>query len=564
LAASLLTWMFLNWLVPEGGVASAQDQPTPTPIAEETEEPIVTATATAVPSLQIRITAELAPDGDLDGDSVIDPGDTLNYVIRVANASNVPTGPIEVVFLYDAAFIGATTVLTEGGALDAGQVVWGVDQLGPSEERVFQLSAILNRRFPPGRTQVQASVVVRSGAAELARVGGTPVEVLGPNLRITDISTELVTDTGQTGRINPGDTVRFIIGYSNTGGGPSGEATLTADYPDELTKALVGNPDNAEDADGVLAWQLGSVPASSEVNTVRFTVTLADTFPPGVVSYDVPIALRSAAVVLDQRMASLAIAGPSLLITPRVEFVADGDGDGLVDPGDIIQTTLQVANVGSEPTSNIVVTVSYEVAVLEITAVEQEGVSDTQAGTLTWTLAGLEAGANQLLTYQGRVRALVAGQANLVMSVVTTSNEISLVRSEVVVAADAPTPTPEIGPTATPSVSETRPAQGQGILGPYAIAILIGAFLVISILAIVFVASRVLPSTTEEREAVDTPEERADHRRMVRELIEGVVLTAILFSVMILGLQNTLDKDSVNSIIAGIVGYVAGRVASSR
>jgi hypothetical protein len=33
---------------------------------------------------------------------------------------------------------------------------------------------------------------------------------------------------------------------------------------------------------------------------------------------------------------------------------------------------------------------------------------------------------------------------------------------------------------------------------------------------------------------------------------------------MILGLQNALDQNSVNSIIAGIVGYVGGRVASSR
>jgi hypothetical protein len=83
-------------------------------------------------------------------------------------------------------------------------------------------------------------------------------------------------------------------------------------------------------------------------------------------------------------------------------------------------------------------------------------------------------------------------------------------------------------------------------------------------LSIVYVASRVLPGTAEEREELDTVEERADHRRMVRELMEGIILTAILFSVMILGLQNALDQNSVNSIIAGIVGYVAGRVASSR
>jgi hypothetical protein len=130
--------------------------------------------------------------------------------------------------------------------------------------------------------------------------------------------------------------------------------------------------------------------------------------------------------------------------------------------------------------------------------------------------------------------------------------------------ADSPALTATAGPTGTPSIQETRPAQGQGILGSYAIALLIGIFLMLSLLSIVYVASRVLPGTPEERESLDSVEERADHRRMVRELMEGIILTAILFSVMILGLQNALDQDSVNSIIAGIVGYVAGRVASSR
>jgi hypothetical protein len=150
------------------------------------------------------------------------------------------------------------------------------------------------------------------------------------------------------------------------------------------------------------------------------------------------------------------------------------------------------------------------------------------------------------------------------MSTVVTSDQTGESRLEVLVALNAPPLTPTPGPTATPSIQQTRPAQGQGILGAYAIALLIGSFLVLSLLSIVYVASRVLPGTVEERETLDTEEERADNRRLVRELLEGVILTAILFSVMILGLQNALDQNSVNSIIAGIVGYVGGRVASSR
>jgi hypothetical protein len=276
------------------------------------------------------------------------------------------------------------------------------------------------------------------------------------------------------------------------------------------------------------------------------------------------VSIRAATQVLSEHTATVAIAGPSLLVTPRVEFVTDADGDGLVDVGDIVQITLQVANVGSEPASSITVAASYDSTQLEVTSVEQEGVNDAQAGTLTWQVDTLDGGASQLLPFQVGVRTLTPGLPSFVINVVTSSDEAGLAPSEVMIAVDAPSPTPTAGPTTQPSVSEVGPAQGQGLLGAYAIAILIGTFLVVSVLAIVYVASRVLPSTAEEREAADTVEERADHRRMVRELIEGIILTAILFSVMILGLQNTLDKDSVNSIIAGIVGYVAGRVASSR
>jgi hypothetical protein len=123
-------------------------------------------------------------------------------------------------------------------------------------------------------------------------------------------------------------------------------------------------------------------------------------------------------------------------------------------------------------------------------------------------------------------------------------------------------PESEISPT--PYSSEVRPAQGQGLLSSTAVAVLVGTFLFVSLLALVYVASRVLPNTPEEREALDTEEERTANRRLVRELVEGIILTAILFSVMVLGLQNALDRNSINSIIAGIVGYVAGRVASQK
>lgn len=280
--------------------------------------------------------------------------------------------------------------------------------------------------------------------------------------------------------------------------------------------------------------------------------------------YTLPIAIRGTTATLDERTLEVPVSGPSLVITPRAEFVADADGDGLADPGDLVKVVLPYGNVGTEGALNVVLTAQYDPEQLEISLVEQDGVQDIEAGTITWSLSALDADAPGVVTFQGRVSMLPAGLENLTLSATIVSDQTAPTRRELLVPVDAPVPTPEGGPTPTaaPQYSESRPAQGQGILTGTTIAVLIGLFLMFGLLSIVYVGSRVLPGTPEERDT-DDEAERLAHRRLVRELVEGVVLIAILFSVMVLGLQNALDQDSVNSIIAGIVGYVAGRVASS-
>ncbi len=566
LAASLLTWFVLGSLQVGAGVAAAQDDPTPTSIGnlqEPTQTAQPSATATALPTVQLRATSELQADGDVDGDGVADPGDTVVYSIRVSNSGQEVIGPLEISLLYDPNFVSTTTSVTEGGLFDAGTVEWTVPRLEPGAEAIFQVGATLNRRFPPGRTLVQATAVARIDGTEIARIGAAPVEVAGPNVGFTEVRAELVTDTAENGQIDPGDTVRITLGFANTGGGVSQDVTVAADYPEELTDLITSNPQNGEDIDGRLVWQIGSIPAG-EQRSVQFTVRLAGQFPAGVTTYNLALSLRGATTILEERTESIDVAGPNLLVTPRVELVTDADADGAIDPGDTVRTTLQVVNVGTEPATNIVVTALYNTQQFETISVGEGGADEPATGTLTWTLPSLNPGANQLLTYVTRVRVLPTSLDNLLVTVTVASEQTQTSRSEVAFPVDVPLPTPTSGPVPTPSISEVRPAQGQGILGAYSIAFLIGAFLILSLLSIVYVASRVLPGTSEERAEIDTLEERTDHRRMVRELLEGIVLTAILFSVMVLGLQNALDQDSVNSIIAGIVGYVAGRVASSR
>jgi hypothetical protein len=556
LAAALFTLVALNMLTAGVAVAQEEEEPTPTPI--------LTATATPVPDLIVQASVSFAEDGDLNDDGIVNPGDTMVYAISLVNNGETITGPVTLMAQYDASFISGVANISEGGLGGEGEVVWNFDQVEAGQDINLTFDATMRGRFPAGRTQVTAAVVVKVGTVELARTTAPTVEVLGPNLRLIDESFELITDANENGRIDPGDTVRFAITYQNTGGGPSQEASIIANYPEDLTQAIISTSVEADDIEGQLIWQIGSVPAGGEPQTIAMTVVFKEEFPPGVTTYDLPTTLRSATATLDERTISVPVSGPNVLIQPMVELIADADGDRLADAGDIVEFTFQYENVGTETARNVVVVVGYEVGELVVASIPQDGVLDAEAGTITWTLPALEPGAGSFYKFQGTVGTLAPGLENISVLATLSTEKTAATAQEIRIAVDAPVPTPDFELTPTASlITESRPPQGAGILSGAVVATLIGIFLVFGLLALIYVSSRVLPGSQSERENLDE-EERQLRNRLVREIVEGVVLIAILFSVMLLGLQNTLDQDSVNSIIAGIVGYVAGRVASAR
>ena len=67
LITSLIMLVVMNLMLLASGVAVAQDDPTPTPLA--TVPP--TATSTPLPGLQLQAFVTLNPDGDLNADGVI-------------------------------------------------------------------------------------------------------------------------------------------------------------------------------------------------------------------------------------------------------------------------------------------------------------------------------------------------------------------------------------------------------------------------------------------------------------------------------------------------------------
>jgi uncharacterized repeat protein (TIGR01451 family) len=503
----------------------------------------------------------MAEGGDLDGDSVADPGDTLRYGVTVTNGGAQDSGPVEVVVRLDSTLIGTVTNISDGGAQgEDGEVVWPFDDIASEQEEALTFDATLRSRFPSGRSQLESVALVRSpDGTELARGATLPFEVVGPVLKLDDVSAEIVNDANDSGRLDAGDTVRLTVTYSNTGGSPSSDATVVSNYPEQLVAQIVDNPNDGVD-DGVsINWGVGTVAADGETRQVQYDVQLVSEFPAGVTMVPISAEIRSGGVVRDTDELEISVGGANLTVETEIAFRLDQDGDLRGDTGDEVQFQISFANVGDEPATDVTVTADYNERFLEVFEPSDGGRVDSETGLVTWPLSEVGAGQRTNLTFNARLNALPEGLPVVNTGVRVESPDAPLDESNPVLQLDTAvdvTPEPD---QQEERVLEEGPAAGVGPLDEFAVSVLLGAFLFLSLLAIAFVASRVLTGPPP-----GTPDERGARRSLVRELVEGFILAMILFAVMVLGLQNALDKDSVNSIIAGIVGYVAGRVASQR
>lgn len=520
-----------------------------------------TDTPAPAPMFNVVLTRELAEGGDVDGDGIVDPGDKLHYSVSVSNVSTQGSGPVDVVVRLDSTLIGTVTNISEGGAQGEGSdVVWPFEDIAGGQEETLAFDATLRTRFPSGRSQLNSLALVRSpDGTELARGVTLPLEVVGPILKLDDLSAELVTDANDSGRLDAGDTVRLTIVYSNTGGSPSADATIVSSYPENLVAQVVDNPNDGLD-DGVsLSWGVGTVPADGEMRQVQYDVQLESEFPAGETMVPISAEIRSGGVVRDTAEVDVSVGGANLTVESEIAFRLDQDGDLRGDPGDEVEYQITFANIGDEPATSVTVTADYNERFLEVFDPSDGGRIDADAGVVTWMLSEVGAGQRTNLTFNARLLALPDGLPVINTGVKVESPDAPVDESNPVLQLDTTAEaTPEAGGEEE-TFTEQGPAPGQGPLDEFAVGLLLGGFLFLSLLAISFVATRVLTGPPP-----DTDDERSARRQLVRELIEGFVLSLILFSVMLLGLQNALDKDSVNSIIAGIVGYVAGRVASQR
>ena len=371
--------------------------PTDTPI----ETPIERSPdlrATKVDSLQV----------DVNGDGVVNPGDTIRYTVTISNVGDgVATGvnfsdtpDVNTILVVGSVTTSQGTV-TLGNSADETSVDVDVGTVGVGSSVTIEFNITVNSPLPEGVTEVSNQGIVNDDDPETPETPtddpddptcdpnvdqdcspdptDTPVES-APELRATKVDS-LQIDVNNNGLVNPGDTIRYTVTISNVGDRAATGVDFS-DTPDVNTALVVGSvtisQGNVTLGNNVnetsVGVDVGTVGVGSSV-TIEFDITVNDPLPEGVtevsnqgvVSDDDPDTPDEPTDDPDDPTCDPNVdpeCPPDPTSTPvertpelralKVDSLqVDVNSDGDVNPGDTIRYTITINNVGDEVATGV-------------------------------------------------------------------------------------------------------------------------------------------------------------------------------------------------------------------
>ncbi|WP_374900932.1 DUF7507 domain-containing protein, partial [Brucella endophytica] len=303
--------------------------PTGTPVKSNEDR------ATVPPDQMPRLTIDkVGTLNDLDGDNVIDPGETVDYIFKVTNTGTVTMNNVTV---NDPKLVAAGLTVIESSRT-----------LAPGESFTFHLS----RSYEPSQAEIDAGKVVNTATATGTTPSGTPYES-NPDTEqvppdqvsgLTIKKSGVLNDNDGDDHIDLGETISYSFLVTNTGAvtlsnvtvddtlladrsitvtpgpqtiAPGGSVTFTAVYPPSQADVDAGDVVN-------MATATGTTPTGTPVESNEDRATV----PP------------------DQM--------PRLTID-KVGTLNDLDGDNVIDTGETVDYTFKVTNTGTVTMNNVTV-----------------------------------------------------------------------------------------------------------------------------------------------------------------------------------------------------------------
>jgi len=269
LAVVALSLFLLGYGILWPGGLAAMPMPLETPTPTETPSP--------VPTLILNKEAGEKPVSDLDGDSKVDPGDTIRYTITYSNTGEITATNVILVDDYPETLIASIDNIAGDGEDDGSAITWQLGTLSPREPSSVHYEATLKETLPPDITAVQNEASICSNEVEPIRATQT-VAVQRPELTITKASEEF--DLDEDGLTGAGDIIKYKITYENKGGAVAANVVVVDDYDETLIASIDNISRDGKDDGSAITWELGSV-AADERGSVSYEVTLKETFPLG-------------------------------------------------------------------------------------------------------------------------------------------------------------------------------------------------------------------------------------------------------------------------------------------
>ena len=236
-----------------------------------------------------------------------------------------------------------------------------------------------------------------------------------------------------------------------------------------------------------------------------------------------------------------------LLIEPRTTT-------GSYSPGDELTFTLRVWNTG-ELTEGRPIDVLLVYDTRTFRSPTEGSISEggkVDGGTIAWTIEGnLLPGEDNVreFSFKTAVRSdLTAGVEGTVQAVVSNRGGVLLAQTDPLKIPIVVVTTPE-----PPAASTDTVPQGEGLFHESdSFSLLIGLFFGLGGFSVFLLGALMIYRTQDDDAKAQT----------FFGTTEILLLLIVLFSVIVMGVQNAIDRESINAIIGGIVGYVAGRATT--
>ncbi len=325
---------------------------------------------------------------DVNGNSLPDPGDTLEYTVTITNVGGVDAANVIFTDTPDAnTALEVGSVTTDLGTITGGNtagdtsVAVDIGTLAADGGTVtVTFRVLIDDPLPAGTTQIANQGLV-TGDNFTDRNTDDPDTPDDNDETVTPLETPTVEadkvdalfdDVDGDGVADPGDTLEYTVTLTNTG---SVDATgvIFNDTPDANTTLVDGSVTTSQGAvtlgntsgDTAVEVDVGTLAATSGTATITFQVTIDDPLPAGTTQVanqgtvsgdnfdDEPTDDTDTPTDDDETVTPLVDA--PLIEADKVDaLVDDVDGDGAADPGDTLEYTVTLTNVGSVDATDVI------------------------------------------------------------------------------------------------------------------------------------------------------------------------------------------------------------------